>query len=261
MVLGDFDNNGVQELVISAPGHSTFGSVYVTFPTFKSSSIQDHPHKILRGILETGARFGNGIAVVDWNRDGIDDLAVSSPGLGGLKGLYQDGGIFIFLGGKNGLTDYSVFINGSLSRVPPTDEIVDDRINYYGENLVGVDIDEDGFKDLVMLSPHATPIISGVQRGSVQGFLSSNRDRDGKGVLSYSDADWTLTGTGDYDLFGTDVTFFGKTMMIGAPGFNSRGGVYGYDFSNPFLPQFQFLWKGEEDFASFGYHLNSNSQG
>jgi glycosylphosphatidylinositol phospholipase D len=38
-------------------------------------------HKVLDGVIENG-KFGTGLAVVDLNRDGVDDLAVSAPSTG-----------------------------------------------------------------------------------------------------------------------------------------------------------------------------------
>jgi glycosylphosphatidylinositol phospholipase D len=268
MAVGDFDRNGVDEVVLSAPGYDTqSGRVFVTNGQ-ESGYVEDLDVLQLQGMNVVGAKFGSGVAVVDWNLDGFDDLAVSAPGL---SGEYQDGGIFIYFGGLKGLSKtYDVFVNGSLTRLPPfvpfpgRDPIIDDRMHYYGESLFSADIDGDGFKDLIILSPHSTPIVSGDQRGSVQGFLSSTRALNPS--LSYLDADWTLTGTGKYDLFGTSVTFVNNTLLIGAPGYSSSnfytlGAVYGYNFATPDFPQFQFLWTGEDNFAGFGYHLNSNSRG
>jgi glycosylphosphatidylinositol phospholipase D len=268
MVTGDFDKNEVDEVILSAPGYEAHsGRVFVTNGQ-ESGYVEDMDVLQLEGMNVAGAKFGSGCTVVDWNLDGFDDLAVSAPGL---TGEYQDGGIFIYFGGSNGLSKkYDVFINGSLTRQPPfvpfpgRDPIIDDRMHYYGESLFGADVDGDGFKDLLVLSPHDTPIVSGAQRGSVQGFLSSNRDLSPS--LSYLDADWTLTGTGNYDLFGTSVTFTNNTLLVGVPGyargdFYTNGAVYGYNFENPRFPQFQFLWTGDDNFGSFGYHLNSNPRG
>lgn len=87
-MLGNF--GGVSHsLVISAPGYgipgnSQHGRVYFVdrsrgrgLPDI-NLNLDSDADKILDGSVENG-RFGTALAVVDLNKDGIDDLAVSAP--------------------------------------------------------------------------------------------------------------------------------------------------------------------------------------
>lgn len=69
------------------PGYSQHGCVYlVTSNTnsglpYKDLNLDLSANMILDGMVENG-RFGTAVAVVDLNRDGVDDLAVSAPSIG-----------------------------------------------------------------------------------------------------------------------------------------------------------------------------------
>lgn len=47
----------------------------------KDLNLDVSANMVLDGIVENG-RFGTAVAVVDLNRDGVDDLAVSAPSTG-----------------------------------------------------------------------------------------------------------------------------------------------------------------------------------
>lgn len=53
----------------------------------KDLNLDVSANKILDGTVENG-RFGTAVAVVDLNRDGVDDLAVSAPSTGMSPTLY-----------------------------------------------------------------------------------------------------------------------------------------------------------------------------
>lgn len=79
-------------LVISAPGYGTPGNgqhgrvYFVDSNTGRglpdiNLNLDSDADKILDGRVENG-RFGTALAVVDLNKDGIDDLAISAPSTG-----------------------------------------------------------------------------------------------------------------------------------------------------------------------------------
>ena len=81
--------NGLNHsLVIGAPGYGMpgycqHGRIYLVTGTTdgglpsKDLNLDVSANMILDGMVENG-RFGTGMAVVDLNRDGVDDLAVSA---------------------------------------------------------------------------------------------------------------------------------------------------------------------------------------
>ena len=91
LAYGNF--NGLDHsLVIGAPGYGTpgysqHGRIYLVTGTTDSGlpsedlNLDVSANMILDGMVENG-RFGTGMAVVDLNRDGLDDLAVSAPSTG-----------------------------------------------------------------------------------------------------------------------------------------------------------------------------------
>ena len=70
-----------------SPGHSQHGRIYlVTSMTDGSLPSKDinldvSANMILDGMVDNG-RFGTAVAVVDLNRDKVDDVAVSAPSTG-----------------------------------------------------------------------------------------------------------------------------------------------------------------------------------
>ena len=69
------------------PGYSQYGRVYLVTGNADSGlpnkdlDLDASANMILDGIVENG-RFGTAVAVVDFNKDGVDDLAVSAPSTG-----------------------------------------------------------------------------------------------------------------------------------------------------------------------------------
>ena len=69
------------------PGYSQHGRVYLVTSTtdsglpYKDLNLDVSANMILDGMVENG-RFGTAVAVVDLNRDGVEDLAVSAPSTG-----------------------------------------------------------------------------------------------------------------------------------------------------------------------------------
>ena len=93
---------------------------------------------------------------------------------------------------------------------------------YYnlGTSLLGADVDEDGFKDLIIGSPYAPE--GGPQRGSVAVFLAKTPRKPGSNIFVH-DADWMAFGKQNYSWFGYSVTVAranGKMLLfVAAPTF------------------------------------------
>lgn len=90
LAAGDFDGNGCDDLAIGVPfeeidGASTAGAVNVIYGSSVGLSGDNDDFwyqdlATLDGVSESGDRFGEALAVGDYNDDGIDDLAIGSPG-------------------------------------------------------------------------------------------------------------------------------------------------------------------------------------
>lgn len=97
VAVGDFDGDGYDDLVIGVPGEDIgqtpdAGAVVVLYGSQDGLTTdgaadfwQDGPGML--GVSEADDRFGESLAVGDFDRDGYDDLAVGVPGENGDKGL------------------------------------------------------------------------------------------------------------------------------------------------------------------------------
>jgi hypothetical protein len=88
---GDFNGDAVDDLAVGAPGENgAAGSVTVVLgvPGGLTSNVlfltQGSPG--IKGSPEAGDRFGTALASGDFNRDGVEDLAIGIPGEDGGKG-------------------------------------------------------------------------------------------------------------------------------------------------------------------------------
>jgi len=105
---GDFNDDGVPDLVIGAPqanplGRSDAGTVTVLFGSAYWPGVFALPDIEPFGLRMIGALGGDlaGLAAAglgDWSGDGIDDLAVSSPGASAGAGRSGGGVVTVLLG-------------------------------------------------------------------------------------------------------------------------------------------------------------------
>lgn len=143
---GDFNGNGELDMAISAPYDGQTGTVFIlNNSTMKknkidTTDIRKASSQSLHGKLKHG-RFGWSMTAIDMNQDGIDDLAISTPfsddDSGGIVEIY-------FGQEKFGLADN------------PNIQIQLQSQALLGTALAGIDVDQDGFKDLVIGCPLCT---------------------------------------------------------------------------------------------------------
>ncbi|KAF9963575.1 Glycosylphosphatidylinositol specific phospholipase D1 [Mortierella alpina] len=235
-VNGDFDGDGHADLAIGAP-HATMnplvpsqGSVFI-IPgrsvfgdterkenttgdggTDPGTDVRLVASRVLHGQpTEPQSRFGWSLAVVDLNKDGIDDLAVGAPGHGA-KGLTYDGSVYVYFGhAGTGLSEEPDLVIHRDRASDSKQGGMSDSLAGLGYVLEGLDLTGSGFKDLVIGMPMATtpeqdggregdpPLRYNQQAGKVLAFFSASGHA---GQKLDTDRDWELQGQDVYGWFG-----------------------------------------------------------
>ncbi|KAM9307705.1 phosphatidylinositol-glycan-specific phospholipase D [Gastrophryne carolinensis] len=228
LITADLNQDGWEDLVIGAPGFSSLGniqvgSVYVVYGNESGlpsvdMDLDKEANIMLRG-TEPSGRFGSSVAVLDFNVDGLPDLAVGAPSVGGDKLIYT-GAVYIFFGVRGGNLS---------SQANVTIKCKHTYCNL-GWSLLAADVTQDQRDDLVIGSPYAPG--GGKQRGLVAAF-SSHRKRSAKDTLFAEEAEWSMVGEQDYAWFGFSLhSHKGKTetlLVIGSPTWSTNKG---FDFED-----------------------------
>jgi len=166
LVAGDFNNNGIDDLAVGLPGNragstnvANGGGVNIIFGTRSGLSAsgnrffeQDSPS--ILDVAEVGDRYGNSLAVGDFDGDGRIDLVVGIPGEDLLDAsgvnVADAGAVNVIYNSSSGLTatGNQLWYQGR-SGLPDTIEQADQ----FGATLTVGDFNGDGRDDLVVGSP------------------------------------------------------------------------------------------------------------
>uniref|UniRef100_A0A669PL32 Phosphatidylinositol-glycan-specific phospholipase D n=1 Tax=Phasianus colchicus TaxID=9054 RepID=A0A669PL32_PHACC len=242
MISADINQDGYEDLVAGAPGYSTLGHiqigrVYIVYGNRsglpqEDMDLDERADQVLEGHQPSG-RFGSALAVLDFNEDGVPDLAIGAPSVGSQFLIYK-GAVYVYFGTKG---------RGLASQPNMTITCQYSYCNL-GWSLLAADIDGDQNADLVVGSPYAPG--SGQQRGFVAAFYSYF-NRSNQGLLSVEDANWMVNGEENYAWFGFSLHSCqlenATLLLIGSPTWKncvecnpfssdvrqSVGKVYGYN--------------------------------
>ncbi len=231
MAVGDFNNDGADDLAVSAPGEDYedccsiipgIGIVHVFYGQI-GSGLQVAGNQILRQqFYWTGSEypqvneaFGTGLATGDFDGDGVDDLAVGTPG-DDPAGLPGAGSVHQFFGETGvGLdVDERRYLHQALFWVDGGAQ----QFELFGYVLAAADINGDGIDDLSIGAPWdkatstleegSVTVVYGYPRSQAMATHSQNwsaadftatprSDRYGMGSAVYSD---DFNGDGFADL-------------------------------------------------------------
>ncbi|MBK8267747.1 MAG: FG-GAP repeat protein [Planctomycetes bacterium] len=202
LAVGDFDDDGYDDVAVGAPGYDSFrGAVVILFgratglgPNVTWISQDNGP-----GAYEAGDNFGGALAAGDFNNDGYDDLAVGSyfESLELNSGTVSNAGaVSIFLGGANGPYPQDGY------NITEEDTNVGSSPNAnFGWALAAGDINGDDRDDLVVGVPRKTNA-SIVEDGAIHVFFGASNGPTTTGAQYFAGSSMSSPTLLPFDKFG-----------------------------------------------------------
>ncbi len=265
MALGDFNGDGIPDLLLGAPGgdgpndnRTDAGEAYILYgrpdlpPTFDVDGVPG-PDVIIYG-ADPGDRLGSGVAAGDVNGDGIDDLILGAPGADGPANNRDSvGEVVVLLGG---------FLDGAIDLRTRTPDMVvynNRQRSGFGTALLGLDLSGDGIEDVVIADPEARSRAGAVY--AIYGSFELPRRRD---IARPDEVNVTIWGRDPGDALGSalsagDLNRDGiPDLILGAPGGDGpnnervNGGEAYVILGNPALPRTIDLAATSADVTVFG---------
>jgi len=156
LAAGDYNGDGYDDLAIGIPKEdlrtqTDVGAVTILYGS--DTGLSASPDFLNPGISRwSGEEFGTTLATGDFNHDGYDDLAVSSPYRDYPGGGRKSGYVIVFSGSSSNLSvvDYEHYLSQGSSNIQDTAENNDN----FGLSLAVGDFNNDSFDDLAIGVPN-----------------------------------------------------------------------------------------------------------
>jgi hypothetical protein len=222
---GDINNDGYNDIVVTAPAHGTTGGLYgngavyikygreLPFGDGSFDSFDVKINGVEDGDLFGGSSFtGTALAVGDINNDSYEDIIIGASGID-IDGLADAGKTYILYG------------SGSLSSVinlsGTTDIEISGASRYQSpSSIITTDLNTDGYADIVI--GIASDNTAGTNAGSIRIVYGQASTLSNSTITDHT----IITGTDSYQLMGSglaggkDLNNDGKQdLVIGSPGF------------------------------------------
>lgn len=139
---GDVDGDGFSDLVFSIDRMgSTEAATAGLGIIYGSTNILSNPRGAFVPVTKPRSGFGNPITIGDFNGDGFTDVAAGARRLE--VDTTNQGGLFVFYGGKQGLNTNTTLITST-----------NKHVSFFGTVVSAADLNGDGFSDLVASATH-----------------------------------------------------------------------------------------------------------
>ncbi|XP_038051149.1 phosphatidylinositol-glycan-specific phospholipase D-like isoform X2 [Patiria miniata] len=214
LVTADVNVDKIDDLIIGAPGYGITGNpqngrVFIVFGREESLpeqlDIDTSANLTLSVTDKKNGHFGTAVAVLDFNQDGLPDLAVSAPSTGSAS-LNYTGAVYVYLAKSAGV-------------FPPTPSFtITCKLKYcnLGWSLATADLNHDGYRDLIIGSPFVATR-QGQQQSGALWVVYSKKAKPVRRVLSIeTEGTILLEGDQQYGWLGYDLVTKAKMQGQGS---------------------------------------------
>ncbi|XP_022083635.1 phosphatidylinositol-glycan-specific phospholipase D-like [Acanthaster planci] len=181
ILTADINADKMDDLIIGAPGYSLAGNpqngrVFVVFGQEgglpEQLDLDTMANLTLSVTNMKNSHFGTAIAVLDFNQDGLEDLAVSAPSTGSAS-LNYTGAVFVYLAKSAGV----------FYPTPNVSVVCKSKYCNLGWSLGTADLNQDGYLDLIIGSPFVGNR-QGQQQSGALWAVYSKKIKPGRRLLS-----------------------------------------------------------------------------
>jgi glycosylphosphatidylinositol phospholipase D len=256
VVLGDFNDDGFPDIAVSDPYYSKVdlhaGIVLIIDGRKHTHQLDDHnvfrasTLQLYNNIQES--RFGWSMVVLDFNNDGIDDLAVSSP-----FQHQEQGSVNVYYGHAGSGLSSEPDVVLQLPRQKGA--------SGFGTRLFALDVDGDGQMDLVVGCPYCG-LRQAAQTGALMVFLSLNNPPKYISTPSFTIRSPIIQR---HEHFGSSASIIEgsnnkKLLLVGSFGYSWSeaqrvGRVYAFNVDSKLKTRLQWTMDGDSEFQQFGSEI------